>query len=546
MRKVIGLGLPKTGEYQIGLLVSVVQALSAVALLATSAWLISRASEQPPVMYLMVAVVGVRGFALGRAAGRYAEKVILHNATFRMLSLQRPKLLQKLIPFAPAGLPDRGATISRLTNDVDELQNLPVRVVAPLLQAGVVSLLAVIGVGLLVPSAALALAFCLLGAFLIALPISGLVSKSSDESTLTAKGELSRGSLELLENIDVLKAYGWASAALDALGKHSDALLRKSVMSAGAAGLGQALILAFSALATFSLSFIGAQAVVAGHIDGVLLAVLVLLPLAVFEVVSSAQSLVSAWQKYKTSAARIQDFLDTPIPSEFEESRGLTELTRVDEITFNRVSAKYPNSEFGLHNFTMSIKRGDRVTLFGASGSGKTTVANLLLGFLNYTAGSLSINGISIGDFDPGSLRRVIGLVEQQPTIFVGSVRDNLLIAKSNASDDEILAVLDQVGLLETFQSRDGLNTELGERGVLISGGEAQRLGLARALLADFQVLILDEPTANVDQATAVPLIRDLLLAAGPQRTVVLITHDEDLAEFTSRKVKLNSRFDKL
>jgi ATP-binding cassette subfamily C protein CydC len=141
-------------------------------------------------------------------------------------------------------------------------------------------------------------------------------------------------------------------------------------------------------------------------------------------------------------------------------------------------------------------------------------------------------------------LRKVIGLVEQQPTIFVGSVRDNLLIAKPTASDDELLAVLDQVGLRETFETRDSLNTELGERGVLISGGEAQRLGLARALLADFQVLILDEPTANVDQATAMPLIRELLDAAGVQRTVLLITHDDALAEFTSRKVKISNRFD--
>lgn len=544
MRKLMRIGLPRTGEYRVGLFVSIIQALSAVALLATSAWLISRAAEQPPVMYLMVAVVGVRGFALGRAAGRYAERVILHNATFRMLSLQRPKLLQKLIPFAPAGLPDRGATISRLINDVDELQNLPVRVVAPLLQAVVVSVLAVIGVGLLVPSAAGALGLCLLGAFLIALPISGLVSKSSDESTLNAKAELSSGSLELLENLDVLKAFGWASVVLDELGKNTDGLLKKSVKSASAAGLGQALILVFSSMATFSLSFIGAQAVVAGQIDGVLLAVLVLLPMAVFEVVSSAQSLVSAWQKYQASASRIQDFLDTSIPSEIEESRGQIGLTQVDEISFNRASATYPNSEAGLQDFTMSIRFGDRVSLVGASGSGKTTVANLLLGFLNTRAGSLTINGKSISDFDPSSLRRVIGLVEQQPTIFVGSVRDNLLIAKPTASDDELLAVLDRVGLRATFETRESLNTELGERGVLISGGEAQRLGLARALLADFQVLILDEPTANVDQATALPLVRDLLAAAGPQRTVLLITHDDALAEFTSRKVQLTSRLD--
>ena len=184
------MGLPKTSQFKIGLFVAVLQAIFSVALLATSAWLISRAAEQPPIMYLSIAVVGVRGFAVGRSAGRYAERILLHDSAFKMLKLERPRILEKLIPFAPAGMPDRGATISRLVNDVDELQNLPIRVIAPVVQSMVVSILAVFGVMLLLPSAALVLLSTLLASFFLAFPLSAWASARADSTSAKTKSEL--------------------------------------------------------------------------------------------------------------------------------------------------------------------------------------------------------------------------------------------------------------------------------------------------------------------------------------------------------------------
>ena len=181
MRRLIRLGLPNTRIFYLGLFISLLQAVSAVALLATSAWLISRASEQPPVMYLMIAVVGVRGFALGRAAFRYGERILLHDAAFKMLATTRPGIFEKLIPLSPAGLGDssHGQVMSKVVADVDELQNLPLRVIAPIFQSFTVSILTVLGLALLLPSAALSLFLALLATFLIAMPLSGLVSRLS-------------------------------------------------------------------------------------------------------------------------------------------------------------------------------------------------------------------------------------------------------------------------------------------------------------------------------------------------------------------------------
>ena len=171
------------------------------------------------------------------------------------------------------------------------------------------------------------------------------------------------------------------------------------------------------------------------------------------------------------------------------------------------------------------------------SGSGKTTIALALLRFLELSSGRYQINGSDVADYSESSIRETIGLVEQDPTIFLGTVRANLLIARPMANDLELWNALRRVGLERLFANRQGLDTELGERGVLISGGEAQRLALARALLANFAVLVLDEPTANVDQVSARNLVSDLLAAAklNSNRAIVLITHDVELAKLADK-----------
>ena len=165
----------------------------------------------------------------------------------------------------------------------------------------------------------------------------------------------------------------------------------------------------------------------------------------------------------------------------------------------------------------------------------------LLARLINPSSGQYLINGKSVDQFEIESVRKVIGLVEQDPTIFIGDVRANLLIAKPNAGDSELIAMLSRVGLWQMFKEREGLDTQLGDRGVLISGGEAQRLALARALLANFQVLILDEPTANVDAVQADRLMDDIFNVLGdfPARSLVLISHEDKYRNLTDAELRL-------
>lgn len=539
MRDEIKIGLPNTKIFGLGLVVSTLQGLSAVALLAASAWLISRAAEHPPVMYLMIAVVGVRGFALGRAGFRYGERLLLHESAFKKLSEIRPRIFEKLINFMPAGLgaQKRGDTITRVGADVDELQNLPLRVISPIIQSALVSVFAVIGLGLLLPSAALALLLFLLAAFFFAMPLSGLISKASDLERATVNAKFAAQSIELLEHLEVLIAYGWLSGKLKDLSKTDEVLNRISKRKSFGNGVGQAIFSLLATGATLVSALIGARSVESFEQPGVMLALIALVPLAVFDVVSNAQPAVSAFRTYRSSAKRILQMQSRQLPAALLPGFGNQEISGFKNLNLRQVAIAYPESTPVFQGFDFDLNAGETIAIQGQSGSGKTTIALALLRFLDLNSGSYQINGSDAEKYSESSIRKSIGLVEQDPTIFLGTVRANLLIAHPEASDVELWNILDRVGLKRLFANRQGLETELGERGVLISGGEAQRLALARALLTDFQVLVLDEPTANVDQDSARNLLEDLLAAAkfNSNRAIVLITHDADLAKLADK-----------
>jgi ATP-binding cassette subfamily C protein CydC len=268
------------------------------------------------------------------------------------------------------------------------------------------------------------------------------------------------------------------------------------------------------------------------------LAFFALLPLAVYEVVQAAQPALSAFNRYRASAHRISGFIDHKLPIELDVSEGEVTLESIQSIELLGVDANYPGGPSVLNNFNMKLSRGQTLLLHGSSGTGKSTIANILVKFLAPSAGEYLINGKPASIFSSDSVRKLIGLIEQNPVIFIGSVRDNLVLANNEAQDSELVKVLVKVGLWQMFVQREGLDTQLGERGVFISGGEAQRLAVARALLANFEVLIMDEPTANVDKATATPLVKELL-KAGSGKTILLITHDSELGSLTNRSLHL-------
>ena len=495
-------------------------------------------------MYLMIAVVGVRVFALGRAAFRYAERIALHDSAFRMLANLRPRIFAKLIPFSPAGLAgaSKGDILSKITADVDELQNLPLRVISPLAQSVFVALISVVGLALLLPSAAIALLVALILSFFVALPISALASRKADTSSAATKSKLSEQTIELLENQKLWQSLGWLPAKTAELLATDSKLRRIQGANSKAVGIGQSIFSILATAATVATSFFGAQSVADGKNPAVLLASFALLPLAVFDVISASQATLSAWQKFKNSADRLNELLERQVPAELREVSGTTLVGKIKSVELRNLYVGYPGAESTLHNFNLKVQAGETLAVYGPSGAGKTTAALVLANLLGVRRGEYLINDSPANTFDIESLRERIGYLEQTPTIFMGTVRANLLVAKPNAEDVELELVLHSVGLSETFKLREGLDTQLGDRGVLISGGEAQRLALARALLKGFDLLILDEPTANVDQAQGLELVRDLLQIAKKDegRSIVLITHDVNLGSLADRSIEIS------
>jgi ATP-binding cassette subfamily C protein CydC len=306
--------------------------------------------------------------------------------------------------------------------------------------------------------------------------------------------------------------------------------------------LGTAVLTALGVLATATTAWFGAQAVFAGWQPGVMLAVMALLPMAVFDVLNNLQGTAQAWNRFRAAAINVGVLLDEVPASELPAE---TEVpARAEPMDFASleligVSARYPNaSRDALAPISLRVTPGDVLLVTGESGAGKSTIANVLMRFLTPSGGRILVNGRDFTELSTDEIRRMIGLIEQSPTIFTGSVRQNLVLAKPEATDAEMEQALERVGLWKDFAEREGLETFVGEQGSRISGGEATRLALARALLADRAVIVFDEPTANLDDATAMQSTRELVAAAQASgAAVIVISHDSRLASLTASEV---------
>ncbi|MGW6057213.1 thiol reductant ABC exporter subunit CydD [Streptomyces sp. NPDC055189] len=527
LARVRGAAQARKGKLALALLLGALAIGSSVGLMATSGWLISRASEQPPVMYLMIAVTATRAFGMGRAVFRYAERLVSHDAVLRMLADTRVAVYRRLERLAPAGLGKtrRGDLLSRLVADVDALQDYWLRWLLPASAAAAVGLGAVGFTAWLLPEAGAVLAVGLLLAGVGVPLLSGAVARRAERKLAPARGVLATRVADLLTGTAELTVAG-ALTRRTAKAKEADAeLTRIASRTATATALGDALGALATGLTVAAAAVVGVQALHDGRLSGVALAVVVLTPLAAFEAVLGLPLAVQYRQRVMKSAERVYEVLDAPEP--VPEPAVPAERPQTPfPLRVEGLHARYEGQDRdALAGVSLTLERGRRVAVVGASGSGKTTLAQVLLRFLGASDGTYSLGGTDAATLDGDTVRELVGLCAQDAHIFDSSVRENLLIARKGAGDDELLGALERARLREWTDSLpEGLDTLVGEHGARLSGGQRQRIALARALLADFPVLVLDEPAEHLDLPTADALTDDLL-AATEGRTTLLITH---------------------
>jgi thiol reductant ABC exporter CydC subunit len=496
-----------------------------VGLLATSGWLISRASLQPAILELNIAIVAVRAFGIGRGVFRYAERLVSHDAAFRALSQLRLAVYDRLAVVAPAGVPAyrRGDLLERLVRDVDATQDLPLRVLLPYASGALVSLASVLLAFLILPAAGVVLAASLLLAATVVPLITARAAAEAERASAPERGELNADVLTLLDGVADLSTSGAAPAWLDRLAADDRRIGGLASRSATAAGLASALGVLLSGLAVVAMLVVAIPAVRSGALVGENLAVLALLPLATYEAVVAMPVAALALGRVRGSAARVVEVLDAvdPVPDPAVPAvapEGVVGLVLTD------VAAGWPGGGDVLERLDLEVAPGERVGVLGSSGSGKSTLLAVLAGFLPYT-GSISLGGVELRDLRGEDLRRVVGWCPQLPHVFDTSVVENVRLARPDATDDEVREALDAVGLGPWLDAtRDGLHTPVGDHGALVSAGQRQRLGVARVLLGGHPVVLLDEPTEHLDEQTADVVAAELVRALAG-RTVLWVAH---------------------
>ncbi|WP_409470979.1 thiol reductant ABC exporter subunit CydD [Streptomyces sp. HC307] len=517
----------RRGRLGLALLLGSLALGSAVGLMATSGWLISRASQQPPVLYLMVAVTATRAFGIGRAVFRYAERLVSHDAVLRMLADTRVAVYRRLERLAPAGLrrARRGDLLSRLVSDVDALQDYWLRWLLPAGAAVAVSAASVGFTAWLLPEAGAVLAVGLLAAGAGVPLVTGAVARRAERRLAPARGVLATRVADLLTGTAELTVAG-ALPARTAETRRADATLtRIASRAATATALGDGLTALISGLTVAGAALVGIQAVADARLSGVALAVVVLTPLAAFEAVLGMPLAVQFRQRVCRSAERVHEVLDAPEPVREPEQPRQAPVSPFPLVLKGLAARHAGQDRNALAGLDLTLDKGRRIAVVGPSGAGKTTLAQVLLRFLDAHAGSYTLAGVDAYSLDSDDVRRLVGLCAQDAHLFDSSVRENLLLAKRDATEGELRDALARARLLDWADALpEGLDTLVGEYGAWLSGGQRQRLALARALLADFPVLVLDEPAEHLDLPTADALTADLL-AATEGRTTLLITH---------------------
>jgi len=508
-------------KFGLALFLACATIIAGIGLMSTSGYLISRAAQRPLIVDLFMVTAAVRFFGISRAVVRYFERIVSHDLTFRIMCSMRSLVFENLNERPLAWLMGRrpGDLLARLVSDIETLQNAYLRIISPVIVAFIISLITVSTLWFIGPALALTTLFFLALSGFGAPILATKLSRGRGKADIAIKTGLKVSLVDKFQGMQDLLWLGQEKKAreeLKQLQKGIDGIQKKN---AGSAGLLEGLNSLFANLGMFSLLIIASPMVLSGEIKGVMLAMLTLGVLSSFEAVQPLGQAFLFLENSKECFRRMQ--ATTSGEDQQQKHDFTTGLPAKHDIRFEQVSFSYAQENVTIDDVTFEIPQGSKTATIGPTGSGKSTLVNLLLRFWNPDKGNIIIGESDLREIDPAQLRSLFGLVQQDAYIFNRSLRENLLIAKPMASDQELKNVLESVDLKELASD---LDREPGSLGMKLSGGQRQLLALARSLLKDAPVWIFDEPTANLDVNTERRIL-DRIWANSQNRTMIMITH---------------------
>jgi thiol reductant ABC exporter CydC subunit len=493
-----------------------------IALTATSGWLIVRASEQPVILTLLTAIVGVRAFGIARPVFRYLERIVSHDAALDDLARHRTEVYAALVPLTPArlGRRSRSSVLAGVVDDLTDVVEAQVRVTVPVLSSIIAGLAATLLVAWFSPAVGLVLAALLLAVAGTCWLAWLLESRSRDE-LLEARAEVLRVSDLVARQAGELQAIGAQDTASGWLRDAHETLRRAVQRQSRGRALVAATLLHATAAATVAAAFLADPAATGAPVA----ALLVVVPVAVGDALAPLVDTMRALARAQGSQARLDVLLDQePAVADAASSAEGREVTG-RHVALDGVAASWTGTGEQLAPTDLTLEPGQRVAVVGPNGSGKSTLLAVLARHLDPSRGRHTVVGEDVRGLGLEEVRRHVAVVDDEPHVFAASVASNLRLAAPEASDDGIRTALDRAGLGPWLRALpEGLETRLGNGGRGVSGGERARLGMARALLADRPLVLLDEPTAHLDHATATAVLDDVL-AATDDRAVVLVSH---------------------
>ncbi|GLX62187.1 cysteine/glutathione ABC transporter ATP-binding protein/permease CydC [Proteus vulgaris] len=513
----------------LGIILAILTLLASIGLLTLSGWFLAGTSLAGFAgiysFNYMLPAAGVRGAAIFRTAGRYFERLVSHDATFRVLSHLRVFTFKKILPLSPGGIARfrQGELLNRLVADVETLDHLYIRVISPIIAAFVVIMTIMFGLGLIDARLANTLGGIML-TLLIVLPfVFYYAGKPIGRDLTDLRGQYRTVLTSMLQGQAELTVFGALPRFRQNLAQLEAKWLHRQAQQANLTGLSQSLMILASGLTATLILWLAADGIDNSFMPEALIALFTFCALAAFESLAPVTVAFQHLGQVMTSATRISHLIEQKPDVTFPEKGG--EKNNRATLTMHNVCFTYPTQPMQVINHVdLTIEAGQHIALLGKTGCGKSTLLQLINRAFDPTHGTISLNNLPIADYDEATLRSMMSVVPQRVHVFSHTLRENLTMAKEDATDEELKHVLQQVGLGQLLENDEGLNAWMGDGGRQLSGGEQRRLGLARALLHNAPLVLLDEPTEGLDADTEQQILA-LLHQHCQGKAVLMITH---------------------